>query len=127
MATLERIKRRCAVCDVVENKPLVKLSKCQEHHELRCLSCNRDNKHAAPAPSIFSNVSNAETSIIHSILEQKEINGSKLRTVHSFERMLNLSLSRMRLKLNLNHSFEPSALSYYIIRPFFVAHSLITQ
>jgi hypothetical protein len=85
MATLERIKRRCAVCDVVENKPLVKLSKCQEHHELRCLSCNRDNKHAAPAPSIFSNVSNAETSIIHSILEQKEINGSKLRTVHSFE------------------------------------------
>jgi hypothetical protein len=94
MSSYERTKHRCAVCDVVEELPEVELYRCKDHRELRCKRCIRQRLHAAAPPPIFSSVNNAETCIIDFVLEQKEINGSKIRITHSLYSLINSLLQR---------------------------------
>jgi hypothetical protein len=75
MSSVRMIHDRCAICDAVEDKPHVSLSRCQTHFELRCQHCMKRGKHATPPPPNFSNANRNETSFIDKLIQEKEVDG----------------------------------------------------
>jgi hypothetical protein len=92
MSSPERIKRHCSICNIEESKPVTPLFRCRQHHELRCSSCVSRQKHSfissssMPSSSSLSIPLNPNSYEIHSILEHKEVEGSKyinsVSTIH---------------------------------------------